>query len=229
MGGRPPKTVFGENDMKTQMKFQKYLALGTLILAALTFVLAAFFCSGAMYESSFWTSKAIYSDPETYLDVEDIIGADKLYNFSQMANDILIMLAIVFILAAVLVYLFATNSRRNYYVTNYISIGIVIGAAALVAIVGLVCVIMCFVYYGQIDVAKWMELVAKLSDPSDPTSGHLYPQNFSTNVATLYLGVVLYLVVLVDIAAWVCNLIWKRKLMQGEKALLAQGENKEVA
>ncbi|MGN0805972.1 MAG: hypothetical protein ACI4MC_02950, partial [Candidatus Coproplasma sp.] len=53
-------------------------------------------------------------------------GAVDLFNASQSFSDMFLVLGVVLILAVVLLYIFACNSRRKYYITNYIAIGIVV-------------------------------------------------------------------------------------------------------
>ncbi|MGN0805946.1 MAG: hypothetical protein ACI4MC_02820, partial [Candidatus Coproplasma sp.] len=69
--------------MKTQMKFQKILSTVSLVVAALSIVLGLCFCSGVM------------SEIISYLSESYGIGADNLYNYSQSANNTLIILSIV--------------------------------------------------------------------------------------------------------------------------------------
>jgi hypothetical protein len=51
----------------------------------------------------------------------------------------------------------------------------------------------------------------------------------SKSALNFVLGYILQVIVLVDVAALVLNLVWKIKLMKGEKELLANGFVKEVA
>lgn len=197
--------------MKTQMKFQKILSLVSLVVAALAIVLALCFCSGVM-------SEIINYLPEKYS-----IGADKLYEYSQSANNTLVILSIVLLLAVVTIYISASNKRRNYYITNYVSLGIVIAYTLVFAIILFSICTTAMGYANEIDYVKWKEFYEAHTTDRYGNISYTNPRNYSESRLTLVLGIVLAIVLLVEVAAWVLNLIWKIKLMQGEKALLANG------
>ena len=223
-GGRTNKT-FGECDMKTQMKFQKILTLVTLILAALSFVLGVFFCSGIIEKCRYYTSASLPVDPVTNQPLKDAIGADALFDYSQKMNDVFVIMAIVLILVVVTLYITATNKRRNYYVTNYVSIGLVVVYSVVFAIVLLVICGTCVSLAGKIDMAQWKAYI----DYVDSEGAHKYTDSYSESYATIVLGFILAVIILLDAVAWCLNLLWKIKLMKGEKELLAGGFAKEVA
>lgn len=202
--------------MKTQMKFQKILSLVSLIFAALTIVYGLCFISGTMYECLNYL-------PSNGKDKYEI-NAEGLYNYSQYANNVLVILAIVLLLTVVTVYITATNKRRNYYITNYISIGLVVAYAVACAIAMIVICSKTIGYANEIDYVKWKEWYDQTTKP-DPYGNFSYvnPRNYSEDKTTLILGIVIAVILLVEAAAWIFNLIWKIKLMQGEKALLANG------
>ena len=87
--------------MKTQMRFQKYLILAILIVAALSFVYALSFCGGTVYQYG-----TLYDQVN---DKEKVEGAKALFEASQRYNDILIWLAVAFILVVVLNYVMSTT------------------------------------------------------------------------------------------------------------------------
>lgn len=195
--------------MKTQMRFQKYLMLVTLVIAALSFVYALIFCSGTVYQYNFCYSKAA--------DREYVAGARDFYWTVQSYNDILIILGIIFIVVAVLNFIVASNKRRKYYITNYVATGISAVYAIVLAVLLIVFVTDSFGYF----------------DVIDPEAAKTYYSQFRNDFAysawNFTLGYVLAAIVLVDAVAVVLNLVWKIKLMKGEKALLQNGLVKEVA
>lgn len=200
--------------MKTQMKFQKIFALVTLITAALAAVLALIFCSGLL------DAIRQYSYIADRID----IGADSLYIYSQDINGPLLVMAIVLIVTAVLLYVFGCNKMRNYYITNYIAIGLYVVYAVVFAIFMIIVCSTCLSYRGEIDFETWREYEAQVD-----AEGHLTRrQYYNDSIFTIVLGIILALVILVEAAGWVLNLIWKLKLMKGEKALLEQGAIKDT-
>lgn len=202
--------------MKTQMKFQKILSFVSLIFAALVIVYGLCFISGTMFECLNYL-------PSNGKDKYEI-NAEGLYNYSQYANNVLVILAIVLLLTVITVYITATNKRRNYYITNYVSIGLVVAYAFAFAIVLIVICSKAIGYANEIDYVKWKEWYEQTTD-TDKYGNFSYknPRNYSEDKTTLILGIVIAVLLFVEIAAWIFNLIWKIKLMRGEKALLANG------
>ncbi len=203
--------------MKTQMRFQKILSLVTLIVAALCFVFTMAFLTGGM------------GNVHYYIDVSGTVVTDKInalnfFNAAQSFVDGSLILSIIFILAVAVVYATATNSRRNYYVTNYVAVGIVVVAALVITI------------YSFIGISNVMNLFYNdIAWESGTNGGNNYAEKFNEqypldkSALSFVLGYILYAIVVVDVVAWVLNLIWKIKLMKGEKALLKEGFVKEAA
>lgn len=201
--------------MKTQMKFQKILSLVSLILAALTIALSLCFCSGVLSGIIDYTT-ASFEQP-------DVIKADALFEYSQSANDTLLILSIVLLLVVAVIYITSTNKRRNYYVTNYVAIGLIVLYGLAYAIAALVIIGTTNGYVNQVDFEAWKELCDASTTDRYGNVSYINPQTYTESRATIIIGIVLAVAVLADVAAWVLNLIWKIKLMQGEKALLAKG------
>lgn len=195
------------------MKFQKILALVTLIIAALATVLSLFFCSGVLY--------AVISYGHRYEnDAAARFGVQDLYEYSQSMNNVLVIMGIVLILTVVLMYIMGNSSRRNYYVTNLVATCVYVAYAAVFAIVMIAVCGGCFARIGKIDFEAWKAHEAQIDEA---TGDFKYAQHYDRNVATLVLGIIMGIIVLATAAAWVLNLLWKLKLMKGEKQLLAQG------
>lgn len=182
-----------------------------MITAALTIVLALMYCSGVIYASMWYTG--IKSDGEFS------IGADGLYKFVQSADDMLVIISIVLLLTVVLLYITSCNKRRNYYISNYVAVGIYAVYAVVCSVLWIYVASMTMAYVGLINFSQW---ATELQDPANP-------QYYSEDITTIILGFVIAVINIAEAAVWVYNLIWKIKLMKGEKALLAQGLAKEVA
>lgn len=209
------KKFFGEFEMKAQMKFQKILSLLSIIVAAVVFIYALSFFTGNLNSVLHYKS----TDVDGLYD-----GADKFISMGQSFVDALEIICIVLFVVIAVTYIMGCNSRRNYYITNYIAVGAIITMTAFVALFGLIYLFVLMAeYYGGIDWAG-MERV-QLS--------YSYKPEFKDKVAQspvmFIIGIIVFLIVAANCVAWVLNLIWKIKLMRGEKALLAQGFNKEVA
>ncbi|MGN0805473.1 MAG: hypothetical protein ACI4MC_00420, partial [Candidatus Coproplasma sp.] len=126
-------------------------------------------------------------------------------------------------IVVITLFITATNKRRNYYITNYISLGIVIAYSLVFAIILIVICATAMGYANEIDYVKWKEYYDAYTTDRYGNISYTNPRKYSESRLTLILGIVLAIVLLVEVAAWILNLIWKIKLMQGEKALLANG------
>lgn len=185
--------------------------LVTLIVAALSFVYALSFCGGTVYQYGTLYLKTT--------DTERVAGARALFLTSQNYCDILITLSIIFILVVVLNYVMASQSRRNYYLTNYISIILTIVYAVVLSILLIVFVSQTFSLFLAVDKEAAITRYERLNGEG----------SFKYSISNFILGYIMAVIIICDAVALVLNLIWKIKLMQGERKLLAQGFNKEVA
>ncbi len=205
------------------MKFQKRLCLILLILGALSVVYALAYTTGAL--AGFGTtllsstSRGYYADPS-------FADGGNLFLEVQSFNNLLFYLGIVMLLAAVVLYITACNKRRNYYVSNYVAS---IAVAAVFIIISLVLMIMNGVYFGKtLAILNDTTAMSNYYEIANDVSS-LGAVTYSENITMFILGFVLYIVNIVAAIALILNLVWKNKLMKGEKALLGQGIAKEVA
>lgn len=188
------------------MKLQKILTLVTLIFAAITLVYSFSFNSGMLFEIQY------YAVPQF-----DVSGANELVDGTKTVNNTMVIMSIVLIVSVVLLYFTQTNKRRNYYITNYIAIGIFTLYALAYAITFFVLISKVFALCSQVDTAKWLEYVNY-----EPFEGaaRLYPQHYSLSKVSLILGIVVAVIAIIFAVAWVINTFIKVKLMMGEKKLL---------
>lgn len=201
--------------MKAQMKFQKILSLATLIVAAVVFVYALCFFSGNL--SDIMNYKSNYVDGF-------YSGADVFIDAGQTFVSALEIMSIIFFVVIAITYIMGCNKRRNYYITNYVAVGLVVAMSLIVAMYGIIMLIVLMnSFYNKVDWATMDELRNK----------YYYMPQFQAEVgkspAIFIIGLIVFLAVLADCVAWILNLVWKIKLMQGEKELLANGLQKEVA
>jgi len=197
--------------------------LSSLIIAALVFVYALYFLTGSM--GRVWNYAAI--DTTTGEVSYDYINGANFMKSSQSFVSTLVVLAIILIVLAAVMYLMGCNTRRNYYITNYIAIGlfVVFEVAVLIyLIVGISTNMNLFLN----DIA-WETgtnngyNVADMVDAQNPVKKEYL--NF-------ILGYLLCFVVLADAVLLSLTTLWKVKLMKGEKELLAasaQEQNETVS
>lgn len=191
------------------MRFQKTLCLLTLIMSAITIVYAFAFITGGM---------ATVGDIFDYRN--DYFNAANVFNFGQQVNDIILNLGIVFLCLVALMYIFACQKRRNYYITNYIAIGVSALYMVVFAVVGIILVVQTQVMF--ISEVDWETFYG----------GNISLDRFAhtgDSQVMFYIGYVVYFLVILNALALGYNLLWKIKLMKGEKALLEAGLQKEVA
>lgn len=200
------------------MKFQKIICLVMLILGALSAVYSFIYCSGGLAGLGSTISKR-----EGVPVLRDTLPEAQIYLDVQPFNDTLLILSIVMILCAVVLYITATNKRRNYYASNYVAISLVCIVDIVISIYVLVQNGMFFVRYlgiiGDADVLKAYKAIAKGSAAVE----------YSTQIWPFVLGFVLYPIIIIACGFLVYNLVWKIRLMKGERALLKSGMIKEVA
>lgn len=204
--------------MKTQMKFQKILAIISLVTAAVAIVISLFFCSGIL--------NAIRMYSVEMQDGADLFKADALFVYSQKINDTLVIMSIILLLCSVALIFMGCSKRRNYYISNYVTLGIYAAYALAFIIALLVISGKCFSLMNQIDFAEWKEYESTLIPGTDQLR---YKQYYTKDCTTMVLLIVVAVVVLLEIAAWSLALVWKLKLMKGEKQLLANGGVSQVA
>lgn len=221
--------------MKTQMRVQKILMLVSLVVAALVFVYALFFMTGGLAD--------VYRYIDT-VDNEDYINCAKFVSTSGDFVSALVALGIVLIVLVVVMYLMACNSRRKYYITNYISVALFVVMAAVVAffIIAMVSKIMNLYRNdilwksGEGDVImRTVEILNEEGEVIDydypmvaknyADQSVFYPAypldpNQSYN---FILGFVMAIVVLADAVCVALCTGWKFLLIKGENKLLAQG------
>lgn len=205
--------------MKTQMRFQKILALLTLIISAITIVYSFGFFTGDLATlSKIVTTRSFLRD---YTDAQQNAMINTYYTALSI-NDLLMWLGIIFLLVVVFIYITASQKRRNYYKTNYIAVILVAAYAAVFAIIGIAVISSVLVSLNASVTADIWQAYKEYNDSNGLN-------NYMHTPVMFYIGYVVFAIVLVDALAWVYNLIWKMKLMKGEKALLEAGLKKEVA
>ncbi len=151
-------------------------------------------------------------------------GADCFLLPAQTFINILVVVAIVYILITVTLFITSCNKRRNYYITNYVSVALNVIMSAFVGLFTFIFVaVLMGKFYGEVDWAGLEKLIEVLK----ADNGTYY--EVSKSPLMFILGFLVSLIVIANGVVWTLNLIWKIKLMKGEKELLANGLIKEVA
>lgn len=198
--------------MKSQMRFQKILTTVSIIIAALSIVYALIFCSGVIGQI----------DRLVYLEVE-LDGAVRLFNRSQSFSNTFLILGIVLVLTVALMFIMGNHSRRKYYATNYVAVGVYVVFALVFIVLMIVQLLGVQSALNAIDMA---EAKAVYIDPDNANSPF---GDWTESAWPVYLGFAYIGVLVLNLVAVVLNLVWKIKLMQGEKALLEGKNVKEAA
>lgn len=224
--------------MKTQMRVQKILMIVSLVLSALVLVFALIFLTGGLGN--------VYRFNE---DGQDYINCDKFVSTSQSFVSTLVTLSIVMIVLAAFLFLMGCHSRRKYYITNYIVIGIFVVFALAVAIY-LIAMVANVMNLYQNDI-RWEsgtgEIVTRFKDiyEIDPITGeNKLVDTVAVQVYTNYadqaeflpayvldpdqsynfvLGIIMFVLIIVDVICIILSTVWKVLLVKGEKKLLAAG------
>lgn len=201
--------------MKVQMRFQKILAFVSLIIGALSILLAIIFMSGDLAGMMYYANEELDEGITAFADL------------AQMFCDTMLVIGIVYLLCVVTLFITDTNKRRNYYITNYISTGLAAASALVAAVFGLVMVSMLLGKFNGLDWENLTPIFEMMS--TEGSDLYVGAPMVHQNPTMFIIGYVILLLPLLDVAALVLNLVWKIKLMKGEKELLEKGLVKEVA
>ncbi len=211
--------------MKTQMRFQKYICLAMIIVGALATLFAFCYCTGSLAE----LGQTLNAKGKSLFKASDGKYDATLFIDIQSFNNMLMYFGIVMVLLAVSLYITSCNKRRNYYVTNFVATGACAGGNIILSLVAM---ILNGIWRGKflnIDFAKWDAYWANqiknntiynpdgsiLVDGADVVAVH-----YSESTVMFDLAFVMYALVIVASVLLILNLVWKIRLMQGEKKLL---------
>ena len=209
--------------------------LVSLVVSALVFVYALFFMTGGLAD--------VYRYIDT-VDGTDNIHCAKFVSTSQNFVSTLVAFGIVMIVLVAFMYLMACNSRRKYYITNYIAIGLFVVFALVVAIYLVVMVATVMNLY-QHDIlwnsgeGEFVTKVVEVLDEAGEFDHYEYPM-VATNYAdqaiyfpdykldpkqiyNFVIGFIMFVVVLADAVCVTLCTVWKVLLVKGENKLLAEG------
>lgn len=210
--------------MKSQMRFQKYVCLAMLLAGVLGLLYAFFYCSGGLAELGQAFDTSTGTRVSLFTAAEGKNGAE-LFNDIQGFNNALMYCGIVMIVLAVLLYVAACHKRRNYYVTNYIATGLCAVGDLVMAVVLMVMNGMWRSEFLNVDFDAWYSALTASFEgiyTNEQISEMISSGEIHYSESTLWfnVGFVVYALIIVASLVLILNLVWKIKLMQGEKKLL---------
>ena len=180
---------------KPQMKFQKLLFLVLMILSGVVFV----YSLGIMTDMyGLYQTQALGGVP----------GSQIFYDM-QGYNHNMVLISIALIIISALPFIFASNTRRKYYIGNTVSTYIQAGAFVLTAI------------YLLINSIKYRSQFLNTVDFAT-YKAFAESMGFEYSESTFFLtaGIVIAILLIVGAGAAVYNLTWKNKLVKQEDAIL---------
>ena len=207
--------------MKAQMRFQKYICLAMIIVGALALLYAFLYLSGSMTELSWSLEPTENGRVSTFTAREGYYNAE-LFNDIQGFNNALMICGIAMILLAVTLFITSCNKRRNYYISNYVATGLCAGGNIVMSIVLFVYNIIWRSRFLQLDFDAWrapyQSYIDMYESGVDSMAQYIH---YSESTLWFDIGFVVFPIVIIASVFLILNLVWKIKLMQGEKKLLA--------
>lgn len=190
---------------KKQVKLQRILCLALLIVSALIFLYSLGIMTD-LYDALYNTIR----NPNK-LDKTTVTGS-RVYYDMQDFNKNFLKASIVMILLCVSLFITQTQSRRKYYIGNYID-------TALVAAGGIAFSVWA---HGEIEAFKAQFLAINFEELAE----HAAKKKSLYTESTFWFDIhyVLFGLLVIGVILLIANAVWKRKLMKEEQALIAQGE-----
>lgn len=195
---------------KKQLRFQKIVCLLAIIAAAVCFLYSLGVITD-IYDSLYFTM----SDPD-YPEDTFVEGSIIYYQMQPFIKQF-VNVSIGLILLACLLFLTNTNSRRRYYIGNYVSVALYsVGTVAAAVwysreLTEFAHQFMTTVNFEQLKMYSEM-FKSPYLDSTSMLDLHRYVAGFSYLVVALLIG----------------NVVWKIVLMRGEKKLIKVGEEAAV-
>ncbi len=189
--------------MSHQMIFQKITTIFSLAAAVVFFVL------GLGYSTDLYTL-FYFIDSTSFMYVE----GSRIYYDVQDFNRAEVLYAVILIVLAALCFMMLNNTRRKYYVTNFVSSGLFAGFA---------CFLSWYVYSNSVkykeqflttvDFEKWQMWVDMFPNDFKMTKSTLW---FDLGTASAVVGIVAVVLVIVNV---IWKIVWMAKEKEAMKAL----------
>lgn len=186
-------------------------------------VTAAMIAYACLWKTGMLASLGTLCDPARHTAYYD---EAMIFYDTDSFNTALLWLGIASLVSVCLLYVFANHKRRNYYMGNYV---ISVFAAVVNFGVALVTIIFNSIYLGDLaDIkANTTFMESWLADSQNSVFGGTIA--YSENNGMFVFGYIICVLMIAGAVFLILNMLWKRKLMQGEKELLNRGFAEEVA
>ncbi|MCR4617495.1 MAG: hypothetical protein K5669_04825 [Lachnospiraceae bacterium] len=192
---------------KKQMLLQKILCILTVITGAITFLYSLGIMTD-LYDTLFTTMP--YSDHTK----SDVAGSIIYYDMQDF-NSMFVKFSIGAILVAAVLFITSTNTRRRYYVSNFIAI-----AANVIYGLG-------FTVWAHTQIEMFKAQYKLVDFEALKVYSETWNTRYSDSTFWFDIHYAVFGLVLVIVVLHILNLVWKIKLMKEEKALVTAG--KELA
>lgn len=190
----------------TQMKFQKIVVKLVVLFAAI-----ATFYAVAIFASQFYQHNQVktYSEYGDYMDITGYL----MFESVQPFNKSLFTLCVVYLLVSLTLLVFFSQSRRNYYISNYITCGVTSAFGLGLSVYALINIFKYRAEYKGIDFDSinnnsfWLE--DKMPSISDST--------WSFDI-----GIIVFISIAILAVCLILNLVWKTKAMKEDRLKYAE-------
>ena len=191
---------------KRQMKLQRILCILCVVSSALVFVYAL----GIMTDLYDMLFNQLKNYPES---LEESIAGARIYADMQPFNHLLLRLGIGLLLLSLTLLLTNTHTRRRYYISNYISIGL--NAVANVAMAIWAHAEIAAFKTQYLTTVDFEKLKVELRPRGDATISLYAESTFWFDIHYVVFGLCLVMTILL-----ILNAIWKIRLEKQERNLL---------
>ena len=188
---------------KKQLGFQKFACLFAIVAAAVCFMYSLGIITD-IYDSLY----ATMMNPNDL--TQTSVPGSIIYYDMQPFNKTYLYYSIGLILLSCLLFLTNTNSRRKYYIGNYV-------ATALYALASLALVVWSHV---QISAFK-VQYLTTVDFEALQSFSQMWNTTYTTSTFWLDVHYVVAVISVLAVVALVVNCVWKIQLMRGENELLA--------
>ena len=192
--------------MKVQIKFQKIICMATVIIAAIAFAISLGLLTN-IYHVQSWAGVIGFGSTK-----------DNIFKHMQEFNDQLVLTYIAIIVMAVFLFVTNTHKRRNYYISNYINIILITVFSVATSVINILAILKYREEFLAIDFEALKETIEMIGIEVKYTESTLW---LDMNIVASGLVALVSLVLL-------ANLMWKNRLMKGEKYLLSAHNIKEA-
>lgn len=186
--------------MQHQMVFQKFVCIFSLAAAILFFIL------GLGYSTDLYTLY-YFIDPTSFVYVE----GSRVYYDVQDFNRALVLYAVILIVLAGICFMMLNNTRRKYYITNYVSSVVYAGFAGFLSY---------YVYTNS--VAYKEQFLTGVDFDTWQMWVDMFPNDFQMTRSTFWFdaGKISAVVGIIAVVLVIVNLVWKTIWMNKEKAAM---------